>query len=256
MDRTKADIGRTPVILVHGWAGSSRAWDRVSAELITAGVAGPVLAVDLPGSPSGGTTGDPTIPNAVDHVISIAESLSSPAVLVGHSMGGQITLRVHARRPDLVAAEVVLDPAYGAAASDAASMAILEDAIRSSGPGALVDFFESGFGQLDADNRETILADLHATGSGVLASYLRSEYLDPDSIGFRPSTEVAAALRTRPLLAIHSSERAAGIERELLPPPGSVVQLWHGHGHFLHLEDPERFAHVAVNWLRDMELVT
>ena len=238
----------TPLILIHGWGGSSHAWERVLPELLTAGFSTPISAVDLPGSPIGMGSDDATIASAADHVIAVAEQTGTPAVVVGHSLGGQVSLLVHARRPDLIAAEVVVDPAYGADESEAASMRTLAAAIRSAGPRALVDFFESGFGVLGSQEREGILADLQATHADVLASYLESEYLAADAIGFLEATTAVARRRVRPLLAFHSSEHGAGIERALLPPTGSVVRRWDGHGHFLHLEDPARFALETKLW--------
>ena len=243
------DPARTPLVLVHGWAGSSAAWDAVAPALARAGLTGPIVSVDLPGSPRASDEHPATVPGAVDRVVAATEAVSAPAILIGHSMGGQITLLAHVQRPELVAAEVVVDPAYGADRAEAEGMNVWADEIAHSGADALEAFFASGFGRLPQSARDAVLADLRATTPAVLASYLRSEYLDAGAIGLFDATATVAARRSRPVFALHSSVRGADVEHALRPPTGSVVRQWNGHGHFLHLEDPARFAQELAAWL-------
>lgn len=241
------------VVLVHGWAGSAQSWAPVVRSLADRNPGRSVLPVALPGSPGARNGFDRTIAGAVATVVDAVRGLDRAVVLVGHSMGAQVTLLAAARLGDAVLGEVVVDPAYGAAESSRAGMSEWASEIESDGHAAVRTFFESALGQnlaqVDADR---ILADLSATEPADIASYLRSEYLEPGSIGLDPDTRLAAAHRTRPVLAIHSSAAAADYEEGLPAPAGSRVERWPGHGHFLHLEDPYRFAEsirsVTASW--------
>src|SRR4051812_38205880 len=105
----------TPIVLVHGFAGGSSNF-AVLAPLLAARHR--VLIPDLPGH--GGSTrlaATPTLAGFADRVATVLEhEEASPAVVVGHSLGGVVALRLAARRPDAVAA-VVLAAAAGISTS-------------------------------------------------------------------------------------------------------------------------------------------
>lgn len=99
-----------PVILVHGLSGSTRWWmENVEAlaRLYR------VYLVDLPGF--GAMRRSPLrqgVHATIDWLIRWMETVRlGPAHLVGHSMGGQICLRIAAERPDLVNRLVLVAPA-------------------------------------------------------------------------------------------------------------------------------------------------
>lgn len=237
-----------PLLLVHGWAGSPATWRPFRQALEASGDRRQVAAVALPGAP-GATTHEPSdIPGATRAVLDVLRTLDGPAMLVGHSMGAQITLLAQVARPDLVHAEVVLDPAYGST-SDRAEMARWADEIEEGGHERLRAFFaEATDSPLLDDVREQIVADVLATPVPSIVRYLRSEYVDPESIGLLPATTAAAAGRTRPVLAIHTRSAGAATETSLPAPPGSRVVRWTGHSHFLHLERPARLVDDIARW--------
>ena len=68
------DPARTPLVLVHGWAGSSAVWDAVAPALARAGFTGPIVSVDLPGSPRASDEHPATVPEAVDRVVAATEA--------------------------------------------------------------------------------------------------------------------------------------------------------------------------------------
>lgn len=89
-----------------GWPGAERHWGATYA----------ILAVDQRGHGSsprftpeqlGSHPGDVM----VDDALRLLEQLPSPPVLVGHSLGGAVALTATVRRPDLVRALVLEDPA-------------------------------------------------------------------------------------------------------------------------------------------------
>lgn len=236
----------TNIVLVHGWAGSAEAWRPVTVELETHD-GFRVHAVRLPGSPGSVSQAAPTIAAATEELAAFLHGLGEPCVLIGHSMGAQVTLRAHTGEPDAVISEIVVDPAYGAS-DDPEAMNRWAQRIASSGHAALVEFFDEAGAGLPAQDSAGLRADLFATPIPVIVSYLRSEYIDSDAIGLMPATAIAAARRTRPVLAVCSSAAAADRERRLSNPPGSRIDVWPGYGHFLHLENPCRFSDLIASW--------
>ena len=247
-----ADASTTPIVLVHGWAGSAEAWHPITSRL-AAQAAGPVIAMRLPGSPGGAEDRAATIPGAAAMLAETIRAQTARVMLVGHSMGAQVTLLAQVMAPELVLGEVVVDPAYGALHTAHAEMEKWASRIEAEGHAAAQDFFASAAATLTSHDRKRLLADFEATSPAVIARYLRSEYVDSGSIGFLPATRRATALRTRPVLAIHSTELGAAQE-ELLPAPlGSRIETWTGNGHFLHLELPDRFVETLLAHRRQLE---
>ena len=113
----------TPVVLVHGFAGSA---DNFA-------VLGPLLArtrrvviPDLPGhGRSSALPAAPSLAGFADRVAAILEhERAAPAAVVGHSMGGVVALRLAVRRPELVRA-FVLAAAAGISTTRRAAEAFL-----------------------------------------------------------------------------------------------------------------------------------
>jgi pimeloyl-ACP methyl ester carboxylesterase len=98
------------VVLVHGLGGSHLNWDLFAPLL---GSSARVLAVDLPGfglSEPGHRLA--TVKNNVTVLHRfLREVAGTPAVLVGNSMGGMISILQASRQPDTVAGLVLVDPA-------------------------------------------------------------------------------------------------------------------------------------------------
>ncbi|MFK0008100.1 alpha/beta fold hydrolase [Paenarthrobacter sp. NPDC090520] len=97
--------GHTPVVLIHGWASGSVYWEPLASLLLDAGR--PVWIVDLPGYHSGAE-----LPGGVTWTLDLAAASVAAAIeageagrvhLVGHSMGGSVSLTLAAARPELVA---------------------------------------------------------------------------------------------------------------------------------------------------------
>lgn len=241
-----AAVARTPVVLVHGWAGSAESWRPVEALLDE--TVWSVVAVRLPGSP-GGDSGPATIARAAAQTVELLRDLGEPAVLVGHSMGAQVTMLAHGQAPECVRSEVVVDAAYAGDAESRPQMAEWATDIERHGLSRVSEFFVSATRGMSSAEAQRVQADLSATDPAVIASYLRSEYVDPDAIGLSPATERVARSRRKPVLSLHSTTESVQREASLFTPSGSVSQLWEGHGHYLHLEDPQRFVRVLDDWL-------
>lgn len=99
--------GAPRVLALHGLTGHGQRWQQL-AEQHLPGVA--VAAPDLIGH--GRSTW--SAPWSIDaNAAALAGLLAEPVVLVAHSFGCAVALRLAAERPDLVAALVLLDPAVG-----------------------------------------------------------------------------------------------------------------------------------------------
>ncbi|TWB38591.1 alpha/beta fold hydrolase [Nitrospirillum pindoramense] len=106
IDRGPKDDGAAPLLLIHGFGGDALSW-QFNVQALVKGVAGSpgrrVLAVDLPGH--GASTLD--IPSGLggvaDWVVRLMDALGvERADIVGHSMGGRVSLLLAERHPDRV----------------------------------------------------------------------------------------------------------------------------------------------------------
>jgi pimeloyl-ACP methyl ester carboxylesterase len=98
------------VVLVHGLGGSHLNWD-LFAPLLTPHAR--VWALDLPGfgrSEPGGRKASVSA-NAAALQRFLAEVVGEPAILVGNSMGGMLSILATGERPEAVTGLVLLDPA-------------------------------------------------------------------------------------------------------------------------------------------------
>ncbi|NEG88526.1 alpha/beta fold hydrolase [Bifidobacterium aerophilum] len=239
------------VIPVHGWAGSPRVWDFVSWPDDWT-----VLPYELPGH---GTRRDdnPAGPDAPFTIPAAGEDLADfirrnvpagkRALLIGHSMGGQLTLHVHVHHPELVAGEVVIDPALGAKADEVAGQPVMLKALRDDACDTIESFIQGAFSAYTPQRmREAVVADIRRADPRALADYYQSEYMDPESFGNWDPAIAMMKRRTKPTLGIYTTPARADFERTA---GTRDVSIWSGgHGHFLFLEDPVRFADEVVSW--------
>lgn len=110
-----------PVILTHGLAASLHDWDDLLPELAGAGYAG--YALDLLGHGDSYKPAHPqdyTFESVFEHFstwidsLSLADSLTRPdsLILIGHSLGGGLSLQYALRHPERVRALVLINPFY------------------------------------------------------------------------------------------------------------------------------------------------
>jgi len=100
---------RQAAILIHGWSSS---WYAMSPLIGLLSQRFRAIAVDLPGYGKSPRPADRvTIPAYVDVLTKFIEEMTDgPVVLVGHSMGGMISLTVALRHPVLVERMVLIGP--------------------------------------------------------------------------------------------------------------------------------------------------
>ena len=98
------------VVLVHGLGGSHLNWDLLAPQLNDHAR---LYAIDLPGfgrSEPGARRASVSANAAVLHRF-LDEVVDEPAVLIGNSMGGMLSILAAGERPDAVTGLVLLDPA-------------------------------------------------------------------------------------------------------------------------------------------------
>jgi pimeloyl-ACP methyl ester carboxylesterase len=104
-----------PILLIHGLAASLHDWDGLLPELAAHGYTG--YAVDLLGhgeSAKPRRLGDYTSDSVFTHLNSWIDALEldEPAILVGHSLGGYLSLQYALRYPERVRALALVNPFY------------------------------------------------------------------------------------------------------------------------------------------------
>src|SRR5688500_5288349 len=101
------DIGSGAVVLlIHGFAEDRRIWDGVIPALDRYRL----IIPDLPGSGNSGLPAELSIESMADAVVALFHHEQIPeAIIIGHSMGGYITLAVAENHPQVVKACGVVD---------------------------------------------------------------------------------------------------------------------------------------------------
>ncbi len=235
----RGKVDTTPVVFIHGAGGSRLIWGNQLADL--AAVARP-LAVDLPGHGRSGAAGRQSIGDYADVVIGFLQALALPlAVLVGHSMGGGITLTVALQRPDLLAGLVLV----GTGSRLRVAPAIL-DGIQTDFAAAvnLVGQFAFGPG---AAEKAVRLSEEAMTRTG--PATLHGDFMACDK--FDVTNRLAEI--GLPTLVL------CGAEDKLTPPKfsaflgqhiaGAQVQIIPGAGHMVMLEQPQAVGQAIIQLL-------
>jgi lipase len=99
--------GPTQVLAIHGLTGHGQRWQTLATQHLSEFA---VAAPDLLGHGRSSWAAPWTIDA---NVAALAALLDTPTVVVGHSFGGAVALKLAATRPHLVSALVLLDPAVG-----------------------------------------------------------------------------------------------------------------------------------------------
>ena len=241
-----------PVVMIHGWACDGSDWSWLSAALVGNYR---VIVPDLRGhgrSAIADTAAGGYAPQdfAADIVELITSLELTDVVLVGHSLGGIVASLIAVSHPQLVAAIVVIDPGYAAAAGEMDKML---DAVEVIPHKIALVAFASFYGE----PTPAWLPTWHARRVlGTPVDVVRDTMLGMFSAGSPGLREVAEPIlrqRAAPILAIYAGDHETQAEWEMSLSPRSTVEVWHGFGHFLHQEDPERFATRVTEWLGTLE---
>lgn len=104
-ERGVAKPGQKTLLFVHGAGGSAQKWDKQLS-----GLEGHLLALDLPGHGESAGKAEDSVSAYREFVWQFSQTLGlKQFVLVGHSMGGGITLDFALHHPEVLAGIVVVD---------------------------------------------------------------------------------------------------------------------------------------------------
>ena len=268
-----------PILLVHGLGANTVSWLPVGQALADRHNA-PVIALDLAGfgyTRSVGTNA--TIQRNAALVVAALEEYG-PGVVVGNSMGGAISIKVSAQRPDLVEGLILVNPAvkpvFGSPQWRQAWLLspmvfpqvgarVIASRARQFGAEGMVDgtlqMVLEDPAALDRSIRDEFVTI--ATERGAYPEAARA-YADAASSMFwylvrNLDRDLGITLQTRPSLMVFgdrdrlvhiSSAHALGARH-----PDLDVVILEGIGHAPQLEAPQLFVDVVDEWLRDRYLV-
>jgi pimeloyl-ACP methyl ester carboxylesterase len=225
--------GEPTLLLVHGWCCDHR-YLAAQAEYFSPRFR--VLSVDLRGHGlSDAPQQEYSMEGFADDLAWICNELNTgPCVVVGHSMGGLVTLVMAARHPSSVRAAVLIDSPVMLTPEDVAARGSLVEALH--GP----DYRQAAAGYVrtalliptdDAERSSWIVEGMSAMPQHVMASAMR-HIVACDSAA-------AAAVTKQPLLYI-GAYRANGSEALRRVASQLMVGQTVGAGHFNMMEVPEQ----------------
>ncbi len=232
---TDTGAGDPPILFVHGWCCSHHFWRE---QVPTFADNHRVVAVDLRGhGQSDAPDGSYTIDSFVDDLASLMQTIGlERPVVVGHSMGGLITLGLVTTRPELLRSAVLVDAPVQFFSGTPPGIAQFVQSLR--GPDyrlSAAGFIERMFRPYsDAALKSWVSAAMTSAPQHVMASAMES------------MTAGAAKLPTGdlpvPCLAIvaDGDVRASGAAWREHYPSIATAQVA-GSGHFLQLEVPDQF---------------
>ena len=239
-DETPIASGRSgsgpPILLVHGAIG-----DRTSFRLVEPMLAErfTVVAVDRRGH---GGSGDSSSPYAIEQefadIAAVADSLSEPVDVLGHSYGATVALGAALLTPN-IRRLILYEPSPGIQAVDAAFIARLDDLVARNEREAVLEIALTefaGFGAEDLEAyRQTPLWAPRVAAAHTIPREIRAE------ISYAPGPEAFAAM-TAPVLFLLGSEspewarRSAETIRSLVRD--TTVAILGGQGHMATVSAP------------------
>ncbi len=197
---------------------------------------------------------------AEDTIAFLERQVKEPAILVGHSMGGMVSLQVASARPDLVRAVVLEDcPLYVATEplSDSMRQSALEtrDLIQSSkSADDMVPTLKQRSPDMDDAAIRQLAATLHQVDPELFASNIEG---NPP---WDCDLDALLAGIGCPVLLIEADpdysawSRQSDGDRAVLRMKGCARVQVKGVGHWVHRHAPDRFQRVLLDYLVSLEL--
>src|SRR5918997_1460259 len=202
------------VLLVHGMAADSHAWEPLAEQLAADGLR--AIALDRRGYGDSGAP-EPYVATTVQEQAEDVGALlgavgATPALLVGDGFGALVVLELLVRRPQLFRAAVLADPplhAFVPAATPALAdeRTLLEQGLRDGGPGAAVRAWLADAGVADDDARTERAV---ASAQGFFADYAGQSSWSPSRRELR-AVRVPVAVLTGPSTPAHVAAAADAV---------------------------------------------
>ncbi len=238
--------GGTPVIFVHSLAGNAYHWhvqlDHLRRERRA-------VAFDLAGhgSSSPPEDGDYSIESRAEDIGAVADALALESfVLVGHSMGGTLSIAFAARHPGRVAGLFLADPSGNA-------RQVPQEQMSQFLLGLEPDFYQrviqDYWGSLLAGSRpevrERVMMDLRSTPRETVVRSFR------ESLGYDPVTPLQSY--RGPKLSVTTELNDAPFSLHHLIPDLPHIQI-NGTGHWLQMDRPDDLNRILDGFLKSVNV--
>ena len=231
--------GEPALVFIHGWCCNRGHW---AEQMAVFGAERRVVAIDLAGhGESGNEREEWGISGLARDVEAVVEHLGiERAILVGHSMGGPVSLAAAARVPDRVIGVIGVDTLQSVEVEyTEEQIAPIAAALEADFPGAWARFVRGAFPEgADEELVERVASEAAEVDPRVAIGLLRST-LAHDFAG----ALAACPVPVRCVNTLHVAPTELEANRRYAPT--FDVVLMEGPGHFPMLEAPEEFdAHL------------
>ncbi len=247
-----------PLVLLHGFTGSAAGWAEHAAAFAARHT---TVAVDLLGHGRSDAPDDPSrygIGHAAEDVLGVLDALGiGRASLLGYSMGGRVAIALAIVAPERLDALVLESASPGIRDASSrrertATDAALAAAIEQDGVGAFVDRWErlplfASQAALPEQARRELRARRLQNNPAGLANSLRGlgQGAQPDMREHLPAVRAATLLIAG---ALDPAYCALGEEMRAMIPRARL-EIVPDAGHAVHLEQPERFCSLVLDFL-------
>jgi pimeloyl-ACP methyl ester carboxylesterase len=240
--------GHKAIVLVHGWTCGAMFWRQQSSDFAHAGYR--VLSIDLPGhgksdKPLNVEYSVPLFAQAVEAMMRDAHV--NRAVIVGHSMGTPVAVQAVVDHPEKFTGLVDVDGAIWRYSGPRARPYPFAARLRSDYLGVAGSAIDGMFtASTPALLRDEIKERMLSTPVHVAASAM--ENLSESDVW----THTPVSL---PVLAIVAGPQREDDRRSIREAffPNLRFEKWDEAGHFLMMEQPERFDQLVLDWVQRIE---
>jgi 2-succinyl-6-hydroxy-2,4-cyclohexadiene-1-carboxylate synthase len=250
--------GRTPLVLLHGFTGSTNSWSALCTHLVALGLH--VVSIDMLGHGLSDAPDDPAR-YSIEHcradiveILRIIGIAPGEAILLGYSMGGRIAL--YTALCGFFRALILESASPGIADAGEREHRRLADAalavrIEQEGVAAFVTYWEqlplfASQQALPEEQQEALHQQRLSNRAKGLANSLRGV-----GTGSQPALHGQLLTLAIPTLVIAGEldEKYCGIAREMAQRlPHGRLAIVPGAGHTVHLEQPDTFIKLIANF--------
>jgi len=242
--------GNTALVFVHGWCSNRTFWreqfDAMANEHR-------VVAIDLPGHGNSGRAREKwSLSTFASDLTTVIQALDlKRVVLIGHSMGGHVSLEAARLLPERVIGVVGVDT-FGDV-EDEEQPEMMERVIaafKADFEGTMRAFMPRLFSPNAAPELVQWVADNSVNADSVMALTIMRDLSDVDEKQLLSSVGV-------PVRCVYAAPSDSSESRSFVETNGKYADFdavfVEGVGHFLHLEDPQSVNHHLKIFLKELE---
>ena len=240
--------GGEALVFVHGWTCSSALWNAQTQHFKTRRC----IVIDLPGH---GRSDAPTnteysleiFANSVNAIFE-AENIDH-VVLVGHSMGGPVSTMTLRLFPEKISGIIYVDSFFHLPEAYLTHAQRRELAARHADDTQFREFLGGFFTPKTTENMKAQITNTMVSTAKHVRCNATTTPMQPHAWRWGEVYDIPALHVVTPMF----EERADGAWLRHLPK--LETRLWRGYGHFLFMEDVERFNSEVEEWLQGKSLL-